>query len=176
VNTNYEPFLRAGQVAALLGISKSQARHLMASGEIPAVRLDRYWRASRAAIEQWVAEAVSRQRHIVPADLVRASGTTPRGTIPARLRFAILARDNFTCRYCGRMAPAVALTVDHVVSVADGGTDDEGNLVAACDECNMGKGAMTASLTAITDITERNGPDSTGYSHAQPDAMADVAG
>lgn len=172
---SYEPFLRAGQVAALLGISKSQARHLMASGEIPAVRLDRYWRASRGAIEQWVAEAVSKQRHIIPADLARASGTTPRGSIPARLRFAILARDNFTCRYCGRMAPAVALTIDHVTPVAEGGSDDEGNLVAACDECNMGKGAMTAILTASADGTERNEADGTGYSPAQSDSMADVA-
>lgn len=54
-------------------------------------------------------------------------------------RFEILARDNFTCRYCGRRAPHVQLHVDHVHPVSRGGTDDPLNLVAACVDCNMGK-------------------------------------
>jgi hypothetical protein len=55
------------------------------------------------------------------------------------LRFAILARDGFRCRYCGRGAPTVELHVDHYVSQARGGSDDATNLVASCADCNHGK-------------------------------------
>lgn len=57
----------------------------------------------------------------------------------ARLRFAVLERDGFACHYCGRKPPTVELLVDHVVPVADGGSNDIDNLVAACQECNSGK-------------------------------------
>lgn len=56
-----------------------------------------------------------------------------------RLRFAILERDAFTCRYCGRKAPDVELHVDHVVAIARGGTNEPENLVTSCADCNLGK-------------------------------------
>jgi hypothetical protein len=56
-----------------------------------------------------------------------------------RLRFSIFARDNFTCRYCGRQSDSVELQVDHLIPVCKGGTNDESNLVTACVPCNQGK-------------------------------------
>lgn len=56
------------------------------------------------------------------------------------LRFAILRRDNFQCRYCGRHAPSEELHVDHVHPRSAGGSDRESNLVTACRVCNLGKG------------------------------------
>ena len=53
-----------------------------------------------------------------------------------RIRFEILKRDNHTCRYCGASAPEATLTVDHVLPLALGGTDQPNNLVAACKDCN----------------------------------------
>lgn len=64
-----------------------------------------------------------------------------RSPIGRRLRFAILRRDGFKCRYCGRPAPEVALHVDHVLPVVRGGTDEPDNLVTACPDCNHGKGS-----------------------------------
>jgi hypothetical protein len=66
-----------------------------------------------------------------------------RDPLPAQLRFRILARDGFRCRYCGRPgnAPGVVLHVDHVVPVVAGGATTEDNLLTACDECNLGKAA-----------------------------------
>lgn len=58
---------------------------------------------------------------------------------PVKLRFDVLARDNYTCRYCGRKAPDVVLVIDHVVPFSAGGTDEPSNLVTACEECNSGK-------------------------------------
>ena len=52
-----------------------------------------------------------------------------------RTRLAVLNRDAWTCGYCG----SPATTVDHVTPKARGGTDDEGNLMAACLSCNSGK-------------------------------------
>lgn len=64
-----------------------------------------------------------------------------RTMMPQGLRFTIFRRDNFTCRYCGRSSPAVVLHVEHVRPVVRGGTDEPGNLVTSCADCNAGKGA-----------------------------------
>ena len=61
--------------------------------------------------------------------------------IPKSVRFEVLKRDRFACRYCGAKAPDVLLVMDHVVPVAEGGGNDIMNLVAACEGCNQGKGA-----------------------------------
>ncbi len=47
-----------------------------------------------------------------------------------RKRAAILVRDNYTCRVCGLITKD--LEVDHIVNVAQGGTDDDDNLQAIC--------------------------------------------
>lgn len=65
--------------------------------------------------------------------------------VSVRTRFEIFKRDNFTCRYCGRVSPSVVLEVDHVVPVCEGGTDDPMNLVASCWECNHGKAGVPLS-------------------------------
>lgn len=62
--------------------------------------------------------------------------------IPKKLRFEILKRDEFKCRYCGRSeGEGVTLHVDHVIPVALGGRNDPENLVVACADCNLGKAA-----------------------------------
>jgi hypothetical protein len=65
-------------------------------------------------------------------------------SVSKRLRFQILNRDCFTCRYCGRSAPHVVLEVDHVEPVSRGGSNHPDNLVTACWECNRGKRALDA--------------------------------
>lgn len=68
------------------------------------------------------------------------------------LRFQILRRDNHSCRYCGGTAPSATLTVDHVVPVALGGTDDPTNLVTACQGCNAGKSATPPDAPLVADV------------------------
>ena len=63
-----------------------------------------------------------------------------------RIRWMILQRDDFTCRYCGVSAPTAHLEIDHVLSLQDGGTDDPANLITACYSCNRGKEAYHAHL------------------------------
>jgi|ERR1041384_808741 hypothetical protein len=62
--------------------------------------------------------------------------------ISARLRFEILERDAFTCRYCGARGTTAQLVVDHVIPVIQGGATTPENLVTACLPCNQGKGSL----------------------------------
>jgi HNH endonuclease len=72
--------------------------------------------------------------------------------ISKRLRYEILQRDNYTCRYCGAFAPVVVLNVDHVVPRKLGGSDLPGNLVTACEDCNSGKSAMMPPPGLLAEI------------------------
>jgi 5-methylcytosine-specific restriction endonuclease McrA len=56
-------------------------------------------------------------------------------------RKAVLARDAWTCQYCGHQANG--LTVDHVIPRSRGGESDWENIVAACAPCNRRKGNRT---------------------------------
>lgn len=67
----------------------------------------------------------------------------PSTDVWAALRAAIFGRDNYTCQYCG--ARGVKLECDHVDPVANGGSHDLSNLVAACFKCNRSKGSKTVA-------------------------------
>lgn len=75
--------------------------------------------------------------------------------VSKRLRYEILRRDNHTCRYCGSAAPDVKLTVDHVLPVALGGSDEATNLVAACADCNAGKTSSSPDAPIVADVEEK---------------------
>lgn len=81
-----------------------------------------------------------------------SDGTQDRRPVPRRVRFEILRRDNNTCRYCGAQAPDVPLTVDHVIPVALGGSNDPTNLVTACKDCNAGKTSTSPDERTVADV------------------------
>jgi hypothetical protein len=62
-----------------------------------------------------------------------------RKLIHPRLKQKILERDNFKCVNCGISGDFSALEVDHILSVKDGGSNDENNLQTLCYRCNMEK-------------------------------------
>ncbi|MCB0875950.1 MAG: HNH endonuclease [Solirubrobacterales bacterium] len=53
-------------------------------------------------------------------------------------RKAVLARDAWTCQYCG--SERAGLTVDHVIPRSRGGESVWENIVASCAPCNRRKG------------------------------------
>lgn len=73
--------------------------------------------------------------------------------VSKRLRFEVLRRDGFACRYCGAKAPDVRLVVDHVIPESLGGKTEAGNLVAACDDCNSGKASTHPDDQVVEDVT-----------------------
>jgi hypothetical protein len=86
--------------------------------------------------------------YLDPRIVRRSSGTTStRKPVPPSLRFAVLERDGFKCKYCGRDASdGIKLTVDHINPAVLGGDDSMDNLIAACNECNAGKSAKKVFL------------------------------
>lgn len=69
-----------------------------------------------------------------------------------RLRFEILKRDGYACRYCGATAPDVVLQVDHVLPTTLGGGDEPNNLVTACADCNSGKASTHPDSAVVEDV------------------------
>lgn len=70
-----------------------------------------------------------------------------------RVRFSranVLLRDEHRCQYCGEPLAASALTLDHVVPRARGGTTSWTNVVAACRPCNARKRDRTPAEAGLT--------------------------
>lgn len=57
----------------------------------------------------------------------------------SRIAPLVFSRDGGVCALCGQ--PAVNATVDHIVPLSRGGSDDLDNLQTACSSCNSRKGA-----------------------------------
>lgn len=73
--------------------------------------------------------------------LKKNSKNKPRKTISNKTRFEVFQRDKFTCQFCKRTKDHdnISLEVDHIIAVANGGTDTIENLHTTCFDCNRGK-------------------------------------
>lgn len=79
--------------------------------------------------------------------LEKAPARGIRITITQKLRYAVLSRDGFRCKACGRtIEDGVRLVVDHVIPVDWGGISEISNLQTLCEECNHGKQAWVAGV------------------------------
>jgi 5-methylcytosine-specific restriction endonuclease McrA len=68
-----------------------------------------------------------------------------------RLRFEVLARDKFTCRFCGASPmkdPSVTLHIDHIIPWSKGGETSLTNLQTLCAKCNLGKSDLMVDISA----------------------------
>ena len=74
--------------------------------------------------------------------------------ITKTIRFEVFKRDAFRCQYCGQTPPAAILQVDHIHPRSKGGKNDINNLITACADCNLGKGAR--SLKEIPETVKKN--------------------
>lgn len=120
LNHNFEP---------LNLCTMRRAVNMVITGKAEVVRTNgHYIRTVNGGFE---APSVVRLRYLIkrPLPQVRVS------------RRAILARDNYTCQYCGHVSRD--LTVDHVIPRRMGGEDTWENLVACCRRCNLIKGDRT---------------------------------
>lgn len=76
-------------------------------------------------------------------DAFRTVAPSPRQKIERDIRALVWSKSGGRCWYCGTQTnPFDDFRVDHVVPVADGGTNDPANLAPACHPCNAAKGAM----------------------------------
>jgi len=78
------------------------------------------------------------------------------------MRVAALNRAPFACPCCGRVfvGPSdAAIEVDHVIAVAEGGTDEPSNLRVLCVSCNRskGKGAHPKCVQLTLELEVKSG-------------------
>lgn len=78
---------------------------------------------------------------------------------PPLSRSNILARDNFTCQYCGKELPAREATLDHVKPRSQGGKTTWENIVCSCGSCNRRKGGRTPKEARMTLLKKPVKPD-----------------
>ncbi|HEY64749.1 MAG TPA: HNH endonuclease [Caldilineae bacterium] len=74
--------------------------------------------------------------------------------IPRRLgvpltRRTVMARDQYTCQYCGAQPGRSELTLDHVIPRSQGGETKWENVVTACRTCNQRKGNRTPEQAGL---------------------------
>jgi 5-methylcytosine-specific restriction enzyme A len=62
---------------------------------------------------------------------------TPRIPLAAAVRAYVFERDQYTCRVCGSKEN---LAIDHIIPLAQGGTNDISNFQTLCQTCNGRKG------------------------------------
>jgi 5-methylcytosine-specific restriction endonuclease McrA len=55
------------------------------------------------------------------------------------IRHEVFVKDGFKCVECGATNQQTRLHVDHILPVAQGGTDELRNLQTLCEECNLAK-------------------------------------
>lgn len=92
-------------------------------------------------IEEQSEELFTSNGKIVSPSIVKMRYHVRRPVPQLRLsRHSIMARDNYTCQYCGSKKD---LTIDHVVPRWTGGPQTWDNLVACCRKCNLKKGDKT---------------------------------
>jgi excisionase family DNA binding protein len=53
-NQNFEPLLSDAQAGELLGLHPKTVQRLARRGELPAVRIGRYWRFRASALNLWI--------------------------------------------------------------------------------------------------------------------------
>lgn len=73
-------------------------------------------------------------------------------------RLAVYLRDDFRCAYCGADLRGYApenVTLDHLVSKSNGGSNQESNLVTCCRSCNSARGAKPWREYATGGAVER---------------------
>ena len=96
----------------------------------------------KVEVLHWSDEVVcsSTREYSVPS-VLRLRELVKRPTPQLKMsRKAILARDDFTCQYCGSKSN---LTLDHVFPRHRGGETTWENLVTCCLRCNNKKGPLT---------------------------------
>ncbi len=70
-------------------------------------------------------------------DTEEMAGTAPkRKPFPPRIRTAVYQKTNGICAICGDSISEDNFTIDHIIPLSKGGTDDISNLQPACRACN----------------------------------------
>ncbi len=78
-----------------------------------------------------------------------------RQRIPDSIQRQVRQRASGLCEYCHTIEKwqYVLFTIDHIISVSQGGTDDIENLALACFHCNRRKSDLSTSIDPESDVS-----------------------
>lgn len=62
---------------------------------------------------------------------------TPRIPIPPEVKKYVFDRNKYQCQSCGKTFLETQLTIDHIIPLARGGSNDISNLHTLCLTCNQ---------------------------------------
>jgi 5-methylcytosine-specific restriction endonuclease McrA len=83
------------------------------------------------------------------------------GNLPKEVRYSILERDGFQCKFCSRGGKTsdYILEVHHIVWRRWGGTDRPDNLITVCPYCHdlIHYGFYTGRPATFTELKKRQG-------------------
>ncbi len=99
-------------------------------------------------------------------DRDRKREVAKRRRVTPKLKQMIMERDNYTCQICGiskgfcdELYPGLGeyllLEIDHIKSIANGGTSDPENLQTLCWKCNRIKGSQKTNRQVQNIIKNR---------------------
>ena len=80
-----------------------------------------------------------KRKKVIRPNQLRRQPRMKRNPISGSLRHEIFKRDCYRCVECGQSNRQTILHVDHLIPVAQGGTDELGNLQTLCQRCNLAK-------------------------------------
>lgn len=104
----------------------------------PSYKSEQQTKVETSIIQHKQSDSVEREESVVDSTKKHKTNRD----INLRLRFKVMARDNFKCCMCGRSPatdPTVVLHVDHIKPWAKGGETIMDNLQTSCSDCNFGK-------------------------------------
>ncbi len=137
------------------------------------------WQRSLRQLRQETGlDIVATKTGYILTSLTPTKDALKRDTINAKLRYAVLQRDNSTCQRCGRsIADGVKLAVDHKIPVDMGGETTIDNLWTLCTDCNGGKKSFfnDNEATLMKEIRELGGAQKKlkKYFEAHPNEIID---
>jgi 5-methylcytosine-specific restriction endonuclease McrA len=100
-------------------------------------------------------KAVQKRYYLSNRDAIQAANHRRRvqirtsGSYTAADWQAIKTTQQYRCLMCGRVEPDIRLTVDHIVPVSAGGSNEASNIQGLCKPCNSRKGRNTLDLRAV---------------------------
>lgn len=106
-----------------------------------------------ALFQTRMARLVSQLKHTDHPDLLAADGILKRPKyLPTWLKAGVFHRDRGRCQHCWRdltgvIAPVTDRHLDHIIPLAESGTNDPTNFQLSCQSCNLKKGKKIISTS-----------------------------
>jgi len=116
--------------------------------DIEATNIDNYLRCFHGVTTDENLFSVAKKTYlgVKLSEAIHNIHNKPVKNVATPLDFPLISKGNWMCVYCEESAT----TVDHLIPISKGGTNDKRNLAHCCESCNTLKGSQTLTQFSIT--------------------------